>query len=128
MKHRAIGSTMVALVLVTMASAGTARAADKGKDDKKQSYIVVLKSTTADPGAIADEQAADGESDVKHVYRHALQGYAAEMSAKKAAKVAADPRVEWVELDKPVQMTAQSLPTGINRIDADTSSQLAGNG
>ena len=42
--------------------------------------------------------------------------------------VKADSRVAFVSPDREVHITAQALPTGINRIDADTSSTLAGNG
>jgi subtilisin family serine protease len=39
-----------------------------------------------------------------------------------------DPRVAFVSADGEVSITAQNLPTGINRIQADASSTLSGNG
>ncbi len=39
-----------------------------------------------------------------------------------------DPSVAYVEPDKTVRVTEQTLPYGIDLIDADTSSAMAGNG
>ena len=63
-----------------------------------------------------------------HLYRAALNGYAARIPAGRVAQLRADPRVAYVEADAAVTTTAQTLPWGINRIDADVSSALAGNG
>ena len=48
-------------------------------------YIVVLKDS-ADSGAVADQHKGRYAARVKHVYRHALRGYAAHMSARAAAR------------------------------------------
>jgi subtilisin family serine protease len=50
------------------------------------------------------------------------------MTAQRAAAIARDPRVASVQLDKPVSGLAQTVPTGINRMDADISSTASGNG
>lgn len=83
------------------------------------SYIVVLEDG-ADLGRVLAAHRALG-AEVFHVYRHALSGYAARMSALVAAAVAADRRVDFVEQDRVVRAAAQTLPTGIDRIDADSS-------
>ena len=134
--HRAITAAFAVLVAGSLATPGAAQAKgdDKNdKQDKKSSYIVVLRDDTPDSKAVADDQADDdeaesGTSDVKHVYNTALKGYSAEMTAKKAAKLARDPRVTSVQPDYEVRLAAQTLPTGINRVDAELSSTLAGNG
>jgi subtilisin len=80
------------------------------------SYIVVLAA--GDPGSVAEEHRRAHGATVRHVYRHAVRGYAASMSAQAAARVAADPRVDWVEqevLEEPVG----TVPTGVDRIEAD---------
>jgi subtilisin len=92
------------------------------------SYIVVAKDGVADPGALAREHGRAHAAQVSHVYGHALRGYAAAMSAQSAARVAADPRVEFVEPDRAVSASAQAVPTGINRVDAELSSTVAGDG
>lgn len=83
-------------------------------------YIVVLKD-----GALAGRTAALHTNlfgiRVTHVYRHALKGYSAVMNAATARLVAVRPQVGWVEQDYVVRATAQTVPTGINRIDAEVS-------
>lgn len=68
--------------------------------------------------------------DVTHTYGAALTGFAAEIPAGKLGAVRSDPRVEFVAEDREVHASAQTLPTGINRVDADlnTNSVDAGNG
>jgi subtilisin len=89
-------------------------------------YIVTLRS--GDPGAAAaDAQRRHGAS-VDHVYRHALRGYAAHMSARAAADVARQSDVASVIPDQTVSATAQSLPTGIDRIDGELSTTHSGDG
>jgi subtilisin len=63
-----------------------------------------------------------------HVYGHALRGFAANLTADQVASLAADPAVRTIVADQPVAAIAQTLPTGINRIQADVSSQASGNG
>ena len=91
------------------------------------SYIVVLEDGASARGVSADHR-RDLGAEVSHVYRSALKGYSARMSATAAARAAADPRVAWVQRDGVVRATAQSLPTGVDRSDADLSSAAAGNG
>jgi len=62
------------------------------------------------------------------VYRTVLHGFAAQLTDRQRASLAADPRVRTIVADQPVAVTAQSLPTGVDRIEADASSTLAGNG
>jgi subtilisin family serine protease len=90
------------------------------------SYIVVLEDG-ANLSAVLDAHRALG-IEAFHVYRHALKGYAARMPAALAAVLAADPRVDFVEQDRVVRAAAQTLPTGINRVDADLSPTARING
>jgi subtilisin len=90
------------------------------------SYIVTLNS--GDPGAAADDARSRHGADVAHVYRRALRGYAARMSARAAAAVARQDRVASVIADRTVSTTAQTLPTGVDRIDGELSSARAGDG
>ncbi|MQT02303.1 S8 family peptidase [Streptomyces jumonjinensis] len=75
------------------------------------SWIVVLKDGST--------RAADLGVTPKYTYRSALKGFSAKMSAAKAAKLAADPRVSYVEQDSRVSLSAtQTNATwGIDRID-----------
>jgi subtilisin len=100
-------------------------------------YIVTLIDA-ASPENVSAEHGRQHGAQVGHVYRHALNGYAARMSEEAARRVSRDARVKSVEPDrvvttaaKPGQTTTappQTLPTGITRTGADTSSTLSGNG
>lgn len=52
-------------------------------------------------------------------YRHALRGMAVKMPMQLVDWLAADPRVAYIEQDGVMRTAAQTLPTGINRIDAE---------
>ena len=91
-------------------------------------YIVVLKDDVSNPAAVAGDQSRRNGADVGFVYGHALKGYSATIPSERVAALRADSRVEYVVPDGVATAVAQTLPWGINRIDADTSSTLAGNG
>jgi subtilisin len=90
-------------------------------------WIVVLEDGAA-PGDVATEHGRRYGAEVDHVYRHAVRGYAARMSAQTARRVAADPVVAFVQADRRVTIAVQTTPTGINRIDGELSSTVAGDG
>jgi subtilisin family serine protease len=64
----------------------------------------------------------------EHVYGAAVRGFAARLTAAQIQAVEALPYVKYVEPDGVMTTTAQTLPWGINRIDADISSTRAGDG
>lgn len=94
-------------------------------------WIVTLNDGES-PDRVADDHRRKEGAQVDHVYRHALNGYAARMSDTAAARVARDPRVQSVIADRVLEAvarpgggggtTSQILPTGINRIDGELSS------
>jgi subtilisin family serine protease len=90
-------------------------------------YIVVLKDGV-DSTKAAGRAAAHYGASVDFVYSRALNGYAAVIPNERVAALRADPSVDYVELDGTAEITAQSLPWGVDRIDADLSSTQAGNG
>ena len=90
------------------------------------SYIVTLNS--GDPAGVAASDARRYGASVDHVYRYALRGYAAHMSATAAQHIASLDRVQSVVQDQTVSIDAQTLPTGINRIDGELSSTVSGDG
>ncbi|HVM12680.1 MAG TPA: S8 family peptidase [Actinomycetota bacterium] len=89
---------------------------------------MVVLHEGADAEEVARGHAAAHGATVDHVYRHALRGYAARMSGAAARRVASDARVRSVTPDRVVRASAQTLPTGIDRVDAEASSTQAGNG
>jgi len=90
-------------------------------------HIVVLKDS-ANPGATARDHARSYGAEVSHVYRSALKGYAAVIPAARIDDVRNDARVDYLSADRDVSLAAQTLPTGINRIDGELSSTVSGNG
>ena len=62
------------------------------------------------------------------VYERALPGFSFEGSAGDAGRLAGDPKVRTVVPDRRVRTTAQSVPTGVRRIDGPLSGTAAGDG
>jgi subtilisin family serine protease len=120
---RLLGSSLVVVALL-MAVPASAAGSSPGAAG---SYIVVLRDG-ASVDAVASRHSAAFGAQVAQVYRHALNGYAATMSASAARAVAADPRVAYVSADRELHIDVQTLPTGINRIDGELSSTASGNG
>ncbi len=79
---------------------------------------------------VADEHAQRHGAQLGHLYRHAMRGYAARMTAQAARRLAQDPRVLAVEPDAVVTTAdhvavTAGLPTGIDRADAELSHTAA---
>ncbi len=123
--------TMVGAMLLAFGGVVLAQSADPpqtptGKIPDR--YIVVLEDDVGDPGAAAREHAQRHGAEVSHVYRYAIKGYAARIPSERLADVRADARVLFVSEDREVRASAETLPTGVNRIEGDLSSTKAGDG
>ncbi|MGH3130886.1 MAG: S8 family serine peptidase [Gaiellaceae bacterium] len=118
MKRLLLGFAILVFGSLLVGSAGAAPA---------ERYIVVL-ADGADASAVEAEHGGLSGVEIVHRYRHALNGYAAILPAAALDAIRADGRVLFVSPDREVRIAAQSLPTGINRIDGDASSTLSGNG
>ena len=95
-------------------------------------YIVVLKDNNLlSPGKVkllAGEATNQGAA-LRHIYDDALGGFAIKVPNEKALEaIMKFPEVDYVEPDIKVKAFAQSLPTGIDRVDADLSSTKSGDG
>jgi aqualysin 1 len=64
----------------------------------------------------------------EHIYGAAIRGFSARLTARQIADLEDDPMVSYVEPDGTMSIVAQTLPWGIDRVEADSSSTLAGNG
>ena len=90
-------------------------------------YIVQLKAGV-EPGRAAQRLAEAHGLRAGQMYRYVLNGFAAFIPAVRVELVRRDPDVLAVEPDLAVHVAAQTLPTGINRIDADLNSVAKING
>ena len=114
MRHSVL-AVLAAAFLVAASPAVQAETAAESVD-----YIVVLKKGS-DSSKIAKEHGNKHKTKLSRTYSHALRGYSASMTSAAAKKIAEDSRVEFVQVDQEVTVAAQTLPTGINRVDADAS-------
>jgi subtilisin family serine protease len=82
-------------------------------------YIVVLKDGTSVSDAAADHR-RDAGAKVLQTYGSAIRGYAAKVSDIGLGRIKSDRRVDFVMQDREgTPIAAQSLPAGVNRIEAD---------
>jgi subtilisin family serine protease len=111
-------AVFVALLLAAVGG-GSSLAADP-----PAGYIVVFhESVDADAKTKALERAHGFVSDFH--YEHALNGFAATLTAEQRARIEADPAVEFISPDRAVRAVAplvpgESTPTGTRRIEATT--------
>src|SRR5215218_3059178 len=119
---------MLFAVVAAMVFLSAGMALTQPPENASGSYIVVLKNSVDNPAQAADEISRRNNAEVGFVYRNAIKGFSAVVPNSRVAEVRSDSRVDYVEKDGTMRAVAQTLPWGINRIDADTSSTLAGNG
>lgn len=98
-------------------------------------YIVVFKDHITDPGEAATSIAKTHGLKIGLVYSHALKGFSAPIPEKTLEKLQNNPHVKFIEEDQVVKTFdvpfqtdfhdflpisgSQTVPTGVNRIDAD---------
>ena len=91
-------------------------------------YIVVLQDSVLSAASTATAQTERFGVRPGHVYENVFKGYSAELTAAEVASLRKDPTVAQVFPDGVVHTTAQTTPTGINRVDGELSSTVSGNG
>jgi subtilisin family serine protease len=103
-------------VLALLVSAG---ASARTTGPAWSTYIVTLKASAGDSHAAAADASRRFGGRVEHVYSSALSGFAISLPDPAAARLAADPRIESVELDGVVTADAVEAPVtwGLDRID-----------
>src|SRR5215213_4291683 len=119
--------TVVVSALLVACGAALALAQPPGGQGPER-YIVVLDEGVSDPGRAADAMARRHGLGVGFVYRNAIKGFSAVIPNDRVAEVRGESSVDYLERDGTVQATAQVLPWGIDRVDADESLTEAGNG
>jgi subtilisin family serine protease len=90
-------------------------------------YIVVFHDDERDVDGLSEEHGRAYGVSVSQRYHSALKGYAATIPQARLDDIRRDPRVAFVSEDRPVEAFAQTLPTGVNRIDGELSSHSSSN-
>ena len=68
-------------------------------------------------------------TEILHIYEDVLNGFAINVPNERIIEVLEQsPFVDYIEKDKIVKASAQTLPSGVNRVDGDLSSTKSGNG
>jgi len=112
-------ATLVLAVLLLAGPAPTDRPQPAPTDDIVPGrYIVVLRDGR-DPDRYAGILGQRYGFVADLVYRHALKGFAADLSHEAASALSSESDVRMVEPDRIVAVSDQELPTGIDRTDAD---------
>src|SRR3989304_2426995 len=93
--------------------------------DITKNYIVVLKDNVATDQAV-DQMASLHKVAKGEVYNKVVRGYSAELNHNQLNSIRKDPRVKFVSEDREVSTAShlstaavQTLPTGVNRVDAE---------
>jgi subtilisin family serine protease len=126
MRPRLLAAAGIAALVAVMVSASGALAASTPRT--MRNYIVVLKDGVSAPAAVAAKHTRTFGGKVGFVYGSALKGYSASLPVADVQALRRDPNVAYVTEDRTLSIQAQTLPTGINRVDGELSSTVSGNG
>lgn len=118
MKRLAVFSLLVVLLLSLGMTAVTAQG---NRPDGVATHIIVFRANT-NPN-IPDFANAYGLQ-VTHEYQYAIRGVAAVIPAGRLNALSRDPRVAYVEENREVTISAQTVPTGLGRSFTSTNGSL----
>lgn len=94
-----------------------------------QSVIISFSDDVDDPSATAAALVQTAGGHVRHVYQHALNGFSAELPAAAVEGLSHNPIVKSIEPNLEMEAfettSTQVTPTGVDRIDAETTSVSA---
>jgi subtilisin family serine protease len=115
LSRRALVAALLLAGLLAGHPVPAAAAARRSRGAAVRPYVVVLHDDR-DGDAVAQDHARRYGARIRYVYRRALRGYAAGLTAAAARSVAADPAVERVEADAEVR-SRDAVPWGLDRLD-----------
>ena len=125
MRRTALLIALIGAMVLMYAGGALTQEAPRGVER----YIVVFEDeAVADPGQAAEALSRRHELQVGFVYQYALEGFSAVIPNERVAEVRADGRVAYIDRDGTMRAFAQTIPWGIDKIDADASLTSAGNG
>lgn len=112
-----IGLLSVVTLLLAVAPVSAAPASS---GQERIDVIVVFDDSVTDARAAARAVARDYGARIGHVYEHALKGFSANVPVQGRVGLESDRRVAFVNDDLPVEAFAETVPTGVSRIDSPT--------
>jgi subtilisin family serine protease len=113
-------------VAAVLAASGI-RATGQAPQASTRDVIVVFYDDERDVDGLAAQHGRAYGAEISARYHSALKGYAAKIPQTRIDDVRRDPRVAFVSDDRDVEALAQTVPTGVHRIDAESSSHYASN-
>jgi len=116
---------LLAALLIGLVTPGVALA--EPQNPMADSYIIVFKDSVNPQVEVPSIAKAYGLQ-TGFIYEHALKGMSAVVPPGRLSALEEDPRVAYVVEDMERSISAQTLPTGIQRIFADDNSNISING
>jgi len=111
------------ILILAVIAAITFTAAPTQAASSAKPYIIVFKDSVDVPASVPAMAQAYGLQP-GFVYQHALKGFSAQVPDGRLAALQKDPRVAYVVEDYVRTVDAQSMPTGIQRIFADSNTNI----
>ncbi len=105
---------------VVTADPGTALSRQTGGVDPAGQYIVVLRAGS-DPTTVVNHHRVRDRIQAKDTFSRAFRGFSAKLSKAQRTALLDDPNVTDVVPDELIQLTAQTIPTGVSRVRAGVS-------
>jgi subtilisin len=115
------------ILILTVVAASSFAVTPTQASTSAKPYIIVFKDTVDAPATVPALARAYGLQ-AGFVYQHALKGMSATVPDGRLAALKNDPRVAYVVEDMQRSISAQTLPTGIQRIFADANPNIGING
>jgi len=112
----------ILLVLSIAMQPALANAAPNQKANKIQGQYIIVLSDDSDLASETEKAKSKG-AEIIQEYKYAIKGFAVKVQNDKILDLIKknNPSISYIEPDYEVQIFAQTLPTGINRIDAERS-------
>ncbi|PWI32661.1 peptidase S8/S53 subtilisin kexin sedolisin [Vibrio albus] len=113
--------TLIYVLLSCLFWPGLLMAAENPPSER---YIVVLKAGTGSE-MVAREVATTTHGRVGYIYKHVFSGFSITVPPQAVTGIINNPNVDYIEPDRQVTLSAQSVPSGIRRIFADSNAALS---
>lgn len=112
---------ILAIIVIALAASQTQAASIHGMNAPDRipgHYIVILKESQPMVSIASEMTYAHGDK-ITHHYRHALNGFAVEMTNERMHALSQDPRVAYIEADRVIRINASQATKiwGLDRID-----------